>query len=221
MQEKELKEIIAQNIFYLRTINHMTQYELGEQINYSDKAISKWERADGIPDVYVLKNMAELFNVSVDYFLTPHSEQENKIEKKPVNTARRALVLNTALISVMTVALLFFVIIALSMDIYFWQVFIFAIPIASIIGIVFTAIWRKTFGLFMFISLLLWSIVLTVYIAIGNPRIWMIFLLGVPAQIIVFLSFGIKINIRMNQKDNPVLLAAMEKIQKKSKKKSE
>lgn len=221
MQEKELKEIIAQNIFYLRTVNHMTQYELGEQINYSDKAVSKWERADGIPDVYVLKNMAELFNVSVDYFLTPHSDQETKIERKPVNTARRALILNTALISVMTVALLLFVIIALSTDIYFWQVFIFAIPIASIIGMVFTAIWRKTFGLFMFISLLLWSIVLTIYIAIGNPRMWMIFLLGVPAQIIVFLSFGIKINIRMNQKDNPVLLAAMEKIQKKSKKKGE
>lgn len=221
VQEVELREVVAQNIFYLRTINHMTQYELGEQINYSDKAVSKWERADGIPDVFVLKNMAELFGVSVDYFLIPHSEQEKKIEKKPVNTARRALILNTALISVMTVALFLFVIIALATNTYFWQVFIFAIPVASIIGIVLCGVWRKTFGLFAFISILLWSIVLTIYFAIGNHGMWMIFLLGIPAQVIVFLSFGIKINIRMNQKDNPVLLAAKEKIQKKTKKNGE
>lgn len=221
MQEKDLKEIVAQNIFYLRTVNHMTQYELGEQINYSDKAISKWERADGIPDVYVLKRMSELFGVSVDYLLVEHSEQEKKIEKKPVNNKARALALNVAVISVMTVALLVFVILALAIDKYIWQIFIYAIPVVAIVGLVFSGIWRRTFGVFWFVSTLVWGILLTIYFAIGNYGMWMIFLLGIPAQVIVFLSFGLKINVKMSQKDNPILITAMEKIQKKAKKNDE
>lgn len=221
MQEKDLKEIVAQNIFYLRTVNHMTQYELGEQINYSDKAISKWERADGIPDVYVLKRMSELFGVSVDYLLVEHSEQEKKIEKKPVNNKARALVLNVAVISVMTVALLVFVILALAIDKYIWQIFIYAIPVVAIVGLVFSGIWRRTFGVFWFVSMLVWGILLTIYFAIGNYGMWMIFLLGIPAQVIVFLSFGLKINVKMSQKDNPILITAMEKIQKKTRKNNE
>ena len=58
----------------------MTQDELGEKLNYSDKAISKWERGDGIPDAFVLKKMSELFGVTVDYILSEHTEQERKLE---------------------------------------------------------------------------------------------------------------------------------------------
>ena len=221
MEEKDLKEIVAQNIFYLRTLHHMTQYELGEQLNYSDKAVSKWEKAGGIPDVYVIKNMAELFGVTVDYMLTEHSEQDKKIEKKSVNTGGRALVLNVAMISVMTVALFIFVIFSFVTEKYLWQVFIFALPVVAIIGIVFSAVWHRTFGLFTFISMLLWTLILTVYLAIGDYDMWLIFLLGIPAQVIIFLSFGIKISIKMNQKNNPILITAMEKIQKKTKKNTE
>lgn len=221
MEERDLKEIVAQNIFYLRTINHMTQYELGEQLNYSDKAISKWERAEGTPDAYVLKRIAQLFGVTVDYLLTEHSEQDKKIEKKPVNTKARALVFNVAIISVATVAVFLFVIIALATQKYVWQIFIYALPAVSIVGISFSGVWKRTFGLFLFISMLVWSILLTLYFAMGVHGTWLLFLLGIPAQIIVFLGFGIKINIRMNQKNNPILITAMEKIQKKSKKNNE
>ena len=64
-----LKNIIAQNIAELRRNNNMTQLELAEKLNYSDKAISKWERGESIPDVAVLKNIADIFLVSVDYLL--------------------------------------------------------------------------------------------------------------------------------------------------------
>lgn len=221
MLEKDLKEIVAQNIFYLRTINHMTQYELGEQINYSDKAISKWERADGMPDVYVLKNMADLFGVTVDYMLTEHLEQDQKIEKKPVNNKGRALIMNIIMIGIMSIALLIFVLVALICKQHIWQVFIYALPAVAIAGIACSGAWRRTFGLFLFISMLLWTTLLTIYFALGNYGTWMIFLLGIPVQVIVFLSFGVKINIRMSQKDNPILVTAMEKIQKKSKKNDE
>ena len=87
--DNNFKSVVAQNIYYLRTQNHMTQFELGEKLNYSDKAISKWERGDSIPDAYVLKKMSELFGVTVDYILSEHTEQERKLESilKKINGA--------------------------------------------------------------------------------------------------------------------------------------
>ena len=51
---EELKKIVAANLTALRTAKGMTQLELGEMISYSDKAISKWERGESIPDAFVL-----------------------------------------------------------------------------------------------------------------------------------------------------------------------
>ena len=68
----ELKLIFASNLIRLRTAAGMTQAELGEQLNYSDKSISKWERGEAIPDAAVLKRMSEIFGVTVDYLLDEH-----------------------------------------------------------------------------------------------------------------------------------------------------
>ena len=115
MDHKLFKDVVAQNIFYLRTKNHMTQYELGEKLNYSDKAISKWERGDAIPDVFVLKKIADLFEVTVDYILVPHSEQDQKRDTKPIKKIKN-IIAAIAAIGVQTVALAIFVIVALYTD---------------------------------------------------------------------------------------------------------
>ena len=61
--------IIAKKLTKLRKENNLTHLQLAEKLNYSDKAISKWERAESIPDVLVLKSIADLFGVTVDYLL--------------------------------------------------------------------------------------------------------------------------------------------------------
>ena len=62
----DIKIVIAKNIADLRLANGMTQLELAERINYSDKAVSKWERAESMPDIAVLTEIADLFQVSLD-----------------------------------------------------------------------------------------------------------------------------------------------------------
>ena len=52
----------------------MTQAELAERLNYSDKAISKWERAESIPDIYILKRLADMFGVTVDWLIKDNGE---------------------------------------------------------------------------------------------------------------------------------------------------
>ena len=73
---KDLKFIIGNNINHLRTKKGITQQQLGEQLNYSDKTISKWERGESLPDIVVLKNLADFFQVSLDYLV----EETHKIK---------------------------------------------------------------------------------------------------------------------------------------------
>ena len=66
---EDLKPIIARNISALRQAAGMTQMELAEALHYSDKAVSKWERGESLPDVTILKKISQLFEVTVDYLL--------------------------------------------------------------------------------------------------------------------------------------------------------
>ena len=72
---EDIKSIVAKNLSDLRQRNGMTQLELAERLNYSDKTISKWERAESSPDIAVLVEIADLFGVTVDYLVTvEHAE---------------------------------------------------------------------------------------------------------------------------------------------------
>ena len=77
----DLKKVVANNLIHLRQKSGMTQAELGEKLNYSDKTVSKWERAESLPDAYVLKQLSEIFDVSVDLLLGPHEEHEKEAKK--------------------------------------------------------------------------------------------------------------------------------------------
>ena len=203
--DNNFKSIVAQNIYYLRTQNSMTQFELGEKLNYSDKAISKWERGDGIPDAYVLKKMSELFGVTVDYILSEHTEQERKLEPKKTKMSL-AMLANVIMISIATVALLVFVIIAIAdKGNYQWQIFIYAIPAIIIVGIVFSVILKNKIMGVISVSGLCWSILLVIYFALWSFRndyaTWMILLLGLPIQLIVIFSYKMRISIKLVPKE--------------------
>lgn len=201
MDLKEFKEVVAQNIYYLRTKNHLTQYELGEKLNYSDKAISKWERAEGMPDAYIISKMSELFGVTVDYMLTPHSEQDKKVETKPIKKVKR-IVSNIVSAGILFVALLIFVLVAMISDynIFLWQIFIYAFPVVVTLRIVFNSVWFKADNVFVLVSILLWSVISSIYVAVANWSLWIIFIIGLPLQVIVFLAFRIKITVRFSKK---------------------
>ena len=62
----DLREVIAKNICELRCEMNMTQLQLAEMLNYSDKAVSKWERGKCCPDITLLPELARYFEISVD-----------------------------------------------------------------------------------------------------------------------------------------------------------
>lgn len=197
----ELKKIVARNIATLRSQAHLTQFELGEKLNYSDKAVSRWERGEAIPDAYVLLMMSEIFGVTVDYLLKEHLEDEMTAPleeaNEPQETPRgfspnhKRITLLT-FISIWAISFLVFVITAMA-GVFFWPVLVYAIPVSAIVLLVLNAIWGTRRNLLILVSVLVWSILLVLHIsllALGN--FWMIYLLGLPAQAIIFVAFSIR-----------------------------
>ena len=189
--------IIGKNIAELRKSSGMTQLELAEKLNYSDKAISKWERGEVTTDILVLKEVADIFGVSLDYFL----EEEHQKQSEPVQNIKgklhnRGIITGISIILVLLVATLAFVI----SDMIFkgnpatWMAFVYAVPLAMIVWLVFNSIWFKKHRNFLIVSFLMWSVIASVFITalLFNQILWKLFILGVPGQIIIILWSYIK-----------------------------
>jgi hypothetical protein len=102
------------------------------------------------------------------------------------------------------IALMIFVSLAIAIHKYVWQVFIYAIPVIGIVSTVFSFVWAKGKGAFFSISAIIIGILLTIYFAVGNYANWMILLIGIPAEIILFLCLRIKITIKFSQKEKSI-----------------
>ena len=139
------REIIAENITRLRKSAKLTQAELAEKLNYSDKAISKWERGDSIPDVFVLSELASLFSVTVDYFLCEHSDNEKKPVLEEYKKRTRLAVVLTACVSPYAVSALLFLIFSelYSKPDWLWKLFVLPLPLVAVLSLVFSAVWLK------------------------------------------------------------------------------
>ena len=185
------REIIAENIAELRKAAKLTQAELAEKLNYSDKAVSKWERGDSIPDVLVLAEIAELFSVTVDYFLHEHEDGEKKPVIEADKKRTRLAVTFTACIAPYALATLLFFIFneAYSNPDWLWKLFIVPLPVVAILAIVFCSVWVKNkISVIASVSALLWSILLTVYVfVLSVTSAWLLFVIGAPLQAIILI----------------------------------
>ncbi len=198
---EDLKQIIAKNIIDLRKQYSMTQAELAEKLNYSDKAVSKWERGESVPDIAVLKSIADIFSVRIDYLVTP--EHTDLSLELPRISHRRAqnhrLILGMCIMLVWLIATFLFVLLQsiLSSAIHQWTAFLYAIPATLIVWLIFNSIWFDTKHNFAIISALVWSILGVIYLSLllfAQFNAWLLFFIGVPAQIIVILWSGIRLS---------------------------
>lgn len=191
----ELKKTVAKNIATLRVASHLTQFELGEKLSYSDKAVSRWERGEAIPDAYVLLQMAEIFGVTVDFILKPHDEEEF-LPKEPEPKAAKntdkvkRLVVLLSFIGVWSLALVIFVISAFTYH-YFWLSFIYALPVSFLVLFVFNCLWGKRKLGAVYLSVTVWGLLLSLHLSfLSYGNAWLFYLVGVPAQIIIPIAFS-------------------------------
>ena len=188
---QENKKIVAENITKLRVSLNMTQAQLGEKLNYSDKSVSKWERGESIPDVFVLKEIADLAGVTVDYMITPHDPEEKLETETGTRHYSRRFISLTVLAGIWALAVLVFVILWLA-GVFSWIVFVCAIPVSLITLLVLNSIWGDRSWNLYIISALVWSIICLIYLSALDKNWWQLFLLGIPAQIIIIFAFSIR-----------------------------
>ncbi len=188
---EDIKLIFANNITALRTAKGWTQAELAEKLHYSDKAVSKWERGESVPEIGTLLSIADLFSVSLDYLIRG---AEASLPAEPVipHKARNHRIITAlSIILVWFVALLAYV----TVDVLpqhqkiHYLAFAYAVPVSMIVWLVFNSIWFNPRWNFGIISVLMWSILLCAFLTLHPFGIifWQLFFLGIPGQIAIVL----------------------------------
>lgn len=184
----ELNEIIANNIYNLRNDRGMTQTELAEKLNYTDKLVSKWERGEAIPNAYALKQISEIFSVSMDYIFSSH---EDEAVPKESSVSRRVITA-ISIMGIWTVDVLVFVILWITLR-PMPSILFYAVPASIVTLLVLNSVWNKGKHNYMIIAALVSSIAATVYIALLKFNCWQIFILLIPAELVVLLCAKLKI----------------------------
>lgn len=187
---EELSGIIGKNIQNLRQSAGMKQSDLGELLNYSDKLISKWERGESAPNAFTLKQLSEIFGVTVDYLFTEHSG-DTVVEYSARQTtdrkySSRAIIAGISVCGIWMLSMLLYVVLWTTVG-NFPSIFVYTLPAAVILVLILNSVWNHGRHNYIIIGLLLVSIVLTVYVALWKFNVWQIFLLLIPAELIVFL----------------------------------
>lgn len=188
MTEEELKRNVANNLTVLRKRSGMTQAELAEKLSYSDKSVSKWERADGVPDVVVLKKLAELYGVTLDQIVSG---------SVPKARSGKPHLTNRIIIPMLSVGLVFFIASIVFFGIKIsgvqadksWLVFLYAVPISCIPLIVFMKLWWRIPQRFTAVSSLIWSLVLCLRLSFSNENLNFAFITAAIMQVLVILWY--------------------------------
>ena len=200
----KLQTVIAANIASLRRARGLTQAGLAERLGYSDKSVSKWERAEGLPDVLCLKAMADLFGVSVDYMLeADHPASAASEDGGPEDGAAtcgmpdpgyRINRRNIAAVSVAGVWLLAAAVFVVSIlrGEPFILPFALALPVSGVLLIVFAALWGNRLQLFLSVTLLVWGLLFLICWIFRDRSPWLLMSLGLPATAVVWLSCRVK-----------------------------
>lgn len=198
--EKEInqQELLAKNLVYYRKASGLTQLELAEKFNYSDKSVSKWERGEGFPDVFVLKSLADFYGINVDDFYASEHKQINTTN----HSSRKQIYIKLLSVSIgwLVTLLTFFLLNTLlndSVPFQTWLVFIYGIVIMGTVLLVWDFIYHHRFLRVIDTSIVIWSSAMTIYftfLIIMNMNLPLIFVVAAPLEVLEIIWFLFKNN---------------------------
>ena len=192
---EDLKKTFSKNLISLRKSIGYTQSDLADKLNYSDKAVSKWERGEAIPDIYMLKQMADFFGITIDTLISEHKKDEiietdiEKLENKKIARRNHYIIAFVSVFGIWLAALIVFIGLQTKSISWAWLSFIVALPVSFLVTFILSCIWGHKVMRLILLSLFIWTLLLLICLI---TNIWLLILIGVPAQIITILSFLIK-----------------------------
>lgn len=195
MTEHELKQNLAKNLVYYRKRKGLTQAALAELLSYTDKSVSKWERAEGMPDALVLKQLAILYEISVDDLLEGETPKAAPIAHKK----KIVVCLLSAGLVWLVAAIAYFVLgLCLPEAAWLYLCFIIALPVSAIVLLVFSAMWWRPWVQGLSVSFLVWTLALACDLIINAPSSGYIYIIAAVMQVLTILWY-----ILIGMKKNP------------------
>ncbi|HEY8364619.1 MAG TPA: helix-turn-helix transcriptional regulator [Haloplasmataceae bacterium] len=192
ISEENLKKTISKNLIRYRKMNNLTQKELAIEINYSDKAISKWERGESLPDIYVLSLLAEFYHTSICNLIT----DQQTPEKRRLHRIEKLISLLSAMVVWSIASIVFLYLNINKFDVTRpWLVFIYALPLSCVVLLFFVNKWKSLLYSFITSSFFIWTLALSIHLTL-YPKIsnmWMIYIAIFPLQVILAIWFILKI----------------------------
>ena len=194
MDSEKLKVQIGANIAALRRQRGLTQAELAERLNYTDKAVSKWERGDSIPDAVTLVQLAREFGVTLDELVSGQkpaaaAQQPAAAEKRSAN---KSVILTLASLLVWLVALTVYVVLSSVGVPKSWVAFVYAVPVNAIVLLATRSAFRRFNWNHALVSIIVWGCLVSLYVTLyvfAGVSIWRIVYVGILGQVAVSLWF--------------------------------
>lgn len=190
--EAEFKKSFGNKLNTLRKQRGMTQSELGYQLNYSDKAISKWERGESVPDSYTVYKISELFGVPVSDIISPEKELDLKtVKPKEALKPSRLFVPIITAVSVFFLASIAFLVMKNvdAWSAYAPYAFLYAVPVAAIVLTVFSSLWWRMVYRCIFVSLIIWTSAFALYFSLNLENLKYIFIPCAILQVACILAY--------------------------------
>ena len=193
---EDLAPIIGNNLAKLRNARGLTQGQLAEKFNYTDKSISKWECGEGAPDINTLQALADFYGVTIDYLCHPHSEAalEAQGSYDPKKTVSNRIIFTALLITlVWTIVVTVYVstrLIPMTQDWHGWTAFLWGAPATFLVMMGANRKWGLLVLDIPFSLLFIWSALAVAYIELGlglSWGMWPIFFIGIPLTVLVIL----------------------------------
>ncbi len=199
--EDNIKNIVASNLVNLRKSKNMTQSDVAKALNYTDKSVSKWEHADSLPDISILNALCKIYGVTLDYLVqTDPEEQKRHIVDTQAEKSDRKNKIVLVLMSIAVTYLVATIIFVYSTwmsngEVAYWQPFLWAVPVCAVMLLGFNYRWFKNVIVrVIFQTIFVWSTLFCVYLQFIEYQFWLIFILGIPLQIMIILNTQLKRN---------------------------
>lgn len=216
MDGEMLKTIIGKNISAHRKRCGLTQAVLAEKLNYTDKAVSKWERGESMPDALTLVQLARLFEITLDELVSDpnalpaetgsvQQAMDHVVQKTLKRKANKNIILGLSSILVWFVALLVYVVAASAGFEQGALTFLYAVPANAIVVLSLRSAWRDFRWNKACISVIVWGCLVSIHATVllfCNLNLWRIYLLGIPGQAAIFLWFRMFRPIKGEEKEN-------------------
>ncbi|NCA95355.1 MAG: XRE family transcriptional regulator [Methanomicrobia archaeon] len=195
----KLRHIIANNLVYLRRKNNLTQQELATKINYSDNAISRWERGEVIPTIETIEIVADFYGVTPNNIIDESFASHDQIVATDIVFKRLFIALFSISI-VWGIAIVSYIYVDMFKETlganaaHAWLIFVASVPVSCLLGYYFNRLWGTKLINLIIWSVFVWTSLTTAYLFLmlfSNQNFWLIFVLGAPAQLAMTLWYFI------------------------------